>query len=148
MNESTEVEGVQVTPIDANHCPGAAMLHFHDPATGATVLHVGDFRAASCLRSDPHLVSLLGKSTVTTLYLDTTYADPKHTFPDQVRSTDQRINSISSKQQRPHCLKNHLTTTTTAATAFISTATTTTTTTTTTTNTLIRRLSACRWVRL
>ena len=38
MNEATEVEGVQVTPIDANHCPGAAMLHFHDPATGATVL--------------------------------------------------------------------------------------------------------------
>ena len=78
MNKATVVEGVRVTPIDANHCPGAAMLHFHDTRTGATVLHVGDFRAAACLRSDSPLVSLLDQPPVTSLYLDTTYADPQY----------------------------------------------------------------------
>ena len=48
MNEATEVEGVSVTPLDANHCPGSVMFFFHDSkGTGGTALHVGDFRAAA-----------------------------------------------------------------------------------------------------
>ena len=78
LGETVEVRGIQVTALDARHCPGAIMLHFHDPRAGSnapgaqgrrlgprpatcrggaqlcgyTALHVGDFRAG------PELVSL------------------------------------------------------------------------------------------
>ena len=34
MGRATEIDGVHVTPLDANHCPGAAMFLFRVP--GAT----------------------------------------------------------------------------------------------------------------
>lgn len=47
LGQPTVVEGVTVTAIDANHCPGAVMLLFEVPkASGGvtTVLHTGDCR--------------------------------------------------------------------------------------------------------
>ena len=58
-------------------------LHFHDPRSDTAVLHVGDFRAAPCLRGDPTLLRLLRERPVDTLYLDTTYCRPHYTFPEQ-----------------------------------------------------------------
>ena len=41
--DPAQVSGVRVTFVDANHCPGAAMILF-EPAGKAPVLHTGDFR--------------------------------------------------------------------------------------------------------
>lgn len=47
LGQPTVIEGVTVTAVDANHCPGAVMLLFEVPRVGGgvtTVLHTGDCR--------------------------------------------------------------------------------------------------------
>ncbi|XP_069011648.1 DNA cross-link repair 1A protein isoform X2 [Embiotoca jacksoni] len=78
MNTEVTVEGVKVILVDANHCPGAAMLLFFLP-DGQTVLHCGDFRADPSMETYPELLGC----RVQTLYLDTTYCSPEYTFPRQ-----------------------------------------------------------------
>jgi hypothetical protein len=46
LNTPIMVEGVRVTFVDANHCPGAAMILF-EPPSGAPILHTGDCRCAA-----------------------------------------------------------------------------------------------------
>ncbi|XP_076154373.1 DNA cross-link repair 1A protein [Alosa pseudoharengus] len=78
MNTECTVEGVKVILLDANHCPGSAMLLFTLP-TGQKVLHTGDFRADPSMERYPELQGF----RVQTLYLDTTYCSPEYTFPTQ-----------------------------------------------------------------
>lgn len=84
LDEVVEVAGVRVTLVDANHCPGAVVFIFHHPETQRTVVHTGDFRAAPCvcegLRKQ---LQNQGLAVVDELYLDTTYASPRWSFPDQ-----------------------------------------------------------------
>ena len=70
--------GGRVTPIDANHCPGAVIFLFELP-DGRVALHTGDFRYQPAMASHP---ALSGRR-LDLLYLDTTYADPQYTFPTQ-----------------------------------------------------------------
>ena len=71
--------GVEVTLIDANHCPGAVQFLFRLPC-GKRYLHCGDMRFSPALLSNPHLRRSQG---CTGVYLDTTYCNPRYTFPPQ-----------------------------------------------------------------
>ncbi|KAF5316406.1 hypothetical protein D9619_006309 [Psilocybe cf. subviscida] len=88
--------GVTVTLIEANHCPGSCLFFFEGKQTvnagdsnfksqhvGSSkvfrYLHCGDFRA-----SPQHVLHPAVQNKVIDLvYLDTTYLDPKYTFPPQ-----------------------------------------------------------------
>ncbi|KAL5037393.1 hypothetical protein BDV3_006889 [Batrachochytrium dendrobatidis] len=110
LNTRTEIQGIQVTFIDANHCPGSVIILFEIPSVDAmqnnrNVLHTGDFRVHSshfthpslCVNSDsPMIINPSRKSKsipdcslskplirLDEIYLDTTYCNPKYIFPLQ-----------------------------------------------------------------
>lgn len=68
------IEGIKVTMLEANHCPGAALILFH-LADGRRVLHTGDFRACKLMQSYPLLVN----QHIHSLHLDTTCCNAKYT---------------------------------------------------------------------
>lgn len=76
--ERLELEGgtLHVTPLEANHCPGACMFLFE--AFGERVLVTGDFRLDDAMRAD--LPALKGLDA---LYVDVTYDKPRYVFPSQ-----------------------------------------------------------------
>ncbi|KAF9054484.1 DNA repair metallo-beta-lactamase-domain-containing protein [Panaeolus papilionaceus] len=94
--EIPDTQGVTVTLIEANHCPGSCLFLFEGRQTvnagdstfksshvGSSrifrYLHCGDFRA-----SPRHVLhpTVKGKE-IDHVYLDTTYLDPRYTFPPQ-----------------------------------------------------------------
>ena len=77
-NESVDILGTKVTFLDAHHCPGAALLLF-ELANGNNYLHTGDMRYHPQMKTYPPLKGL----AIDRLYLDTTYAHPRHTFLSQ-----------------------------------------------------------------
>ncbi|KAE9361592.1 hypothetical protein PF008_g900 [Phytophthora fragariae] len=96
MNTPVLVGDVQVTFMDANHCPGAAIILFR-LKDGKTYLHTGDFRFHRKMLDyhalQPHIPTedetidhngkIVGINRLDGVYLDTTYCDPKYTFPTQ-----------------------------------------------------------------
>ncbi|KAL7682592.1 putative DNA repair metallo-beta-lactamase, ribonuclease Z/Hydroxyacylglutathione hydrolase [Plasmopara halstedii] len=90
------VQDVQVTFMDANHCPGAAIILFC-LKEGKTYLHTGDFRFHKKMLDYSPLQPFIptGKEIIDNngkvvglrrldgVYLDTTYCNPKYTFPTQ-----------------------------------------------------------------
>jgi DNA cross-link repair 1A protein len=85
LGQRTQIEGIWVTLLDANHCPGAAMILFEPPAPAAPVLHTGDCRwsdAAMRASLEPHLARLRDRASLLVI-LDTTYGCPtaKASFP-------------------------------------------------------------------
>uniref|UniRef100_A0A7N0VMX7 DNA repair metallo-beta-lactamase domain-containing protein n=1 Tax=Kalanchoe fedtschenkoi TaxID=63787 RepID=A0A7N0VMX7_KALFE len=77
------IEGVKVTFLEANHCPGAALIHFL-LSNGKQYLHTGDFRASRMMQSYP----LILNQKIDVLYLDTTYCNPKYKFPSKEEVLD------------------------------------------------------------
>ncbi|KAF7254324.1 DNA cross-link repair 1A protein [Varanus komodoensis] len=78
MDRECIINGIKVVLLDANHCPGAAMILFI-LTNGTVILHTGDFRADPSMECNPFLIG----QKVHTLYLDTTYCSPEYTFPSQ-----------------------------------------------------------------
>ncbi|KAL8934349.1 MAG: hypothetical protein Q9216_005954 [Gyalolechia sp. 2 TL-2023] len=91
-------QGVHVTMIPANHCPGSS-LYLYEKVIGKgknpkvqRILHCGDFRACPAHVQHPLLRpdvidTVTGKSVgqqkLDVCYLDTTYLTPKYAFPSQ-----------------------------------------------------------------
>ncbi|KAI1128911.1 DRMBL-domain-containing protein [Nemania abortiva] len=100
FEETVEVpgtEGVTVTMIPANHCPGSSLFLFEkkigrgaNPRT-QRILHCGDFRACPAQVAHPLLKpdtvdAISGKvkqQKIDVCYLDTTYLNPRYSFPPQ-----------------------------------------------------------------
>lgn len=95
--EVPDTQGVSVSMIPANHCPGSS-LFLYEKVIGKCpqfktyrVLHCGDFRACPAHISHPLLMpdivdSITGKSKeqkIDVCYLDTTYLNPRYSFPPQ-----------------------------------------------------------------
>lgn len=91
-------QGVEVTMIPANHCPGSS-LYLFEKVVGKgkspkvqRVLHCGDFRACPAHVQHPGLRpdivdTITGRNLtqqkLDVCYLDTTYLTPKYAFPSQ-----------------------------------------------------------------
>ncbi|MCJ1312835.1 hypothetical protein MMC25_006511 [Agyrium rufum] len=90
-------QGVHVTMIPANHCPGSS-LYLYEKVIGKgktpkvqRVLHCGDFRACPAHVQHPLLrpdvvdavTGKLAQQKLDVCYLDTTYLTPKYAFPTQ-----------------------------------------------------------------
>ncbi|RDL38539.1 DRMBL-domain-containing protein [Venustampulla echinocandica] len=95
--EVPETQGVAVTMIPANHCPGSS-LFLYEKVLGKgnnpkvqRILHCGDFRACAAHVGHPLLMpnvvdSISGKlkqQKIDVCYLDTTYLNPRYSFPSQ-----------------------------------------------------------------
>ncbi|OLN88793.1 DNA cross-link repair protein pso2/snm1 [Colletotrichum chlorophyti] len=90
-------EGVTVTMIPANHCPGSSLFLFEKAvgkgpnARKQRILHCGDFRACPAQVVHPLLKpevqdAITGKKRqqkIDVCYLDTTYLNPRYSFPPQ-----------------------------------------------------------------
>jgi Cft2 family RNA processing exonuclease len=81
--------GVKVTFIDANHCPGAAQVLFELP-DGRRYIHCGDMRYSPKLLDNQHLQRMKHANAV---FLDNTYAHPRHAFPLQVTGASLSIHA-------------------------------------------------------
>ncbi|KAI9231594.1 MAG: beta-lactamase-like protein, partial [Podila humilis] len=82
MHKPTEVNKVTVTLMDANHCPGSVLFVFDLHSPKRRYLHTGDFRALPDMCLDPILCQP-PNVPIDILYLDTTYSNPRYTFPSQ-----------------------------------------------------------------
>ncbi|KFU92342.1 Protein artemis, partial [Chaetura pelagica] len=74
---SGEKEDIEVTLLPAGHCPGSVMFLFE--GENGTVLYTGDFRLA---KGEAARMELLHSGTrvkdIQSVYLDTTFCDPKY----------------------------------------------------------------------
>jgi DNA cross-link repair 1A protein len=85
VEDSTQTGGgATVRLFDANHCPGAVLILFYVWRTKRYVLHTGDCRFdPDVFSSYSVLVDVIAKRQLDFLHLDTTYADPRYSFPLQ-----------------------------------------------------------------
>lgn len=83
------IGNVKITPMDANHCPGALLFLFQFPS-GRNVLHTGDFRA------NDEMVEKLERWNVKLdlVYLDTTYLHSKRRMPPQDESIEYLLEHV------------------------------------------------------
>jgi DNA cross-link repair 1A protein len=89
----------------ANHCPGAAIILFEAP-NGMYHLHTGDMRYHERMKSYPLLREVVEQRKIDTVFLDTTYAHPKHAFLPQSEAVDMIASQTSDllKSDQPRTL--------------------------------------------
>ncbi|XP_041059264.1 protein artemis isoform X2 [Carcharodon carcharias] len=91
VDEATgEKEDILVTLLPAGHCPGSVMFLFE--GVGGTVLYTGDFRLAKGEAARMELLHSGGRvKDIQTVYLDTTFCDPRFY---QIPSREECLNGI------------------------------------------------------
>ncbi|OIV96441.1 hypothetical protein TanjilG_09868 [Lupinus angustifolius] len=99
LNEKVKISDVDVTCLDANHCPGAVIILFQPP-NGKAVLHTGDFRFSEEITLNP----LLRTCPIHTLILDSTYCNPQYDFPKQDAVIQFVIDAIQAESFNPKTL--------------------------------------------
>lgn len=95
-NESRMIPNthVEITCLDANHCPGSAIFVLESKTTGEKFLHCGDFRANGKM-----VKALRNWGKFDRIYIDDTYLDPQYSFPKQVDVIDATCNVILNGSQ-------------------------------------------------
>ena len=78
--------GATLEFLDANHCPGAALVLVTLCDGTTRHLHTGDMRYDPKMKTYPSLQPSAGD--IHNLYLDSTYCHPRHTFCNQAESID------------------------------------------------------------
>uniref|UniRef100_A0A1Q3F1Y3 Putative hydrolase involved in interstrand cross-link repair n=1 Tax=Culex tarsalis TaxID=7177 RepID=A0A1Q3F1Y3_CULTA len=91
LHKPIELDGVRITALDANHCPGAVLFLFQLP-TGTNILHTGDFRASAAMEEYPEFWNM----DIHSLYLDTTYLSTKYCFKDQWESVSDAFHEVKT----------------------------------------------------
>ena len=87
---------IKITFYDANHCPGAAIIHIHIVDQDKHHIHTGDMRFhLQKFSTYTSITKAIEQRKIDLLYLDTTYSKPKHDFIPQ----DEAIRMISSNVQ-------------------------------------------------
>nr|XP_035952911.1 protein artemis isoform X3 [Halichoerus grypus] len=101
---SGEKEEVVVTLLPAGHCPGSVMFLFQ--GNNGTVLYTGDFRLAKGEASRMELLHSGGRvKDIRSVYLDTTFCDPKfYQIPSRIH-----VDKLDMFRNMPDIL-HHLTT--------------------------------------
>ncbi|XP_021276247.1 DNA cross-link repair protein SNM1 [Herrania umbratica] len=99
LNQKINIAGIDITCLDANHCPGSIMILFVPP-NGKAVLHTGDFRFCEEMAS----MSLWHACPMHTLILDTTYCNPQYDFPKQEAVIQFVIEAIQAEAFNPKTL--------------------------------------------
>ena len=103
LNETYTINDIEVTALDANHCPGAILLVFKLPKNNSNndeekcILHTGDFRAWHGMESEP----IFWNNDIHTIYLDTTYISDKYAFCSQYESLV-KANELIENFQKKH----------------------------------------------
>ncbi|NXW79128.1 DCR1B exonuclease, partial [Hirundo rustica] len=93
VGQSHVVDGVTVTLIDSNHCPGSVMFLFE--GTFGTILYTGDFRYTSTMQGE---LALKGRH-IDRLYLDNTHCHPQRALPSRALATRQVARLIRAHPQ-------------------------------------------------
>lgn len=110
-------DGATVTMIPANHCPGSSLFLFEKPmgkdpnSQVKRILHCGDFRACPSHIAHPLLKpevqdSLSGKvrqQKIDICYLDTTYLNPRYSFPPQLDVIQASADLCAGMSPDPDC---------------------------------------------
>ncbi|KAL0029207.1 hypothetical protein WJX79_003015 [Trebouxia sp. C0005] len=103
LDTEHHIQGVTVILVDANHCPGAVQFLFELP-NGEKYIHCGDMRFGQHLLQNPHLKRFQDANAV---FLDTTYCNPKYTFPPQEEAVQYVATTVDRllKEQQQQWLK-------------------------------------------
>ncbi|XP_017023507.1 DNA cross-link repair 1A protein [Drosophila kikkawai] len=96
VDQTLMVDDVEVTAIEANHCPGALMFFFK-LSSGECILHTGDFRANADMESLPIFWNHIN---IDLLYLDTTYMNKNYDFCHQTDSVDRTVELVRAFMER------------------------------------------------
>ena len=81
---------IKIRMVDANHCPGSAMIILTGPL--GTLLHTGDFRY-----NGTKMLQSIGLTKIDYMYLDNTFCVPDEDFPIQAVAYDKMVKIIKEK---------------------------------------------------
>ncbi|PHH61491.1 hypothetical protein CDD81_338 [Ophiocordyceps australis] len=119
FDKSYDIPGTDasVTMIAANHCPGSSLFLFQKFVKTAAsqrvqrILHCGDFRACPAHIAHPLLkpdiveavTGKMNRQSINVCYLDTTYLNPRYSFPPQEHVIKACADLCASMSPDPDC---------------------------------------------